>query len=494
MTFFETCADGLRCPGEMNALTPLLTIASILALASTAQAAEPPFADEVPIFAEDISSANAAHFADLDRDGDLDIVLAGGTSVYWFENSDGLAAPMIERNVDPGLLTSEEAFVTDVDSDGDLDIINSGEGLRWYENIEDASGFQRHDIVLEDDNVTGKIGFGDVDGDGERDIVLANTETETLSYFASGGDSTFDDPVEIPLELSSVDYVAVADFIAGGAAEIAVAGSYGNELLLLERSGGTWTSYALDAGTGVEELRVADVSGDGAVDLLVGGDEHAAALINLGGGVFGSEPVATSDASDVGYQLVAADIDGDGDKDLVSSRWSVEDALAWHDNNDGSFGSAQPIIDRIDGFAALDVGDADCDGDDDLIALAPVDNLLAIYVLENTTLQPSGEPSDACIGAGDDGAVAGGGGDDGDDDDDDDGNADDTGGDDGPDDGSGGSDDAGDDDGDDAGTGGRPDDVAHNDDSGGLCSVHPQRTVPAAAFALFGLLLWTRRR
>ncbi len=469
----------------------------VLALTSNASAAEPPFAPEVPIFAEDISSATAAHFADLDRDGDLDIVLAGGTSVYWFENTGDLSEPMTERNVDPGLFSSEEMFITDVDADGDLDIINVGEGLRWYENIEDAAGFQRHDVV-DGDDVTGKIGFGDVDGDGLRDLILANTDTDTLSVLTNEGEAQFGAPVDVPVDLSSVDYVAVADFLGDGRAEIAVSGSYGNTLLLLERADdGGWTSYALDPGTGVEELRAADVDGDDAIDLLVGGDEHADVLINLGGGVFGSEPVATSDASDVGYQLVAADIDADGDADVVSSRWSTENALAWHANDGGSFGPEQTIIDQIDGFAFLDAGDADCDGDDDIIALAAVDDLLAVYVLENATLEPMGEPSPECIGAGDDGAVAA------DDDDDDDGGTGSTGGDasdesgDGTDGGETGGDDAGESSGGSGGgetSGGSGDVGQDEDDGGGLCSVHPRRGLPATALVLLGLFGFRRRR
>ncbi|MEM6993507.1 MAG: FG-GAP-like repeat-containing protein [Myxococcota bacterium] len=490
-------------------LLTLLTTLAAVGIATPAYAAEPPFSGPVGLLADDISGGAVPHFGDMDNDGDLDIVLAGATSIYVYENTDGISAPMPEVVVDPGLFAATDALVGDVDGDGDLDIVAAGGGLRWYENIEDASGFAPH-VLDADDEVFGELGLGDLDGDGLRDVVLADTDSDVLRWFANpgpGGD--WGAGQTITTDFDDYQYLVVSDFVGDGGAEIVLAGDFGNTLALLDNDEGSWTATALDAGSGVEELRASDVDGDGDIDVLVGQDEDAVVLRNLGDGVFGTVPIASTDASDVGFQLDAGDVDGDGDVDLVSVQFTLEAGVAWHENEGGDFTAQHTIQDEMPTFATVEVGDADCDGDADVLVFGTVDDLLDVYVFENTTLAPSGEPTAACIGAGDEGAVDAGG-DDGMDDGMDDGTGDgmDDGTGDGVGDGTGdgvgdgadGSGDAGDsettgaaDGGD--GTGGSG---AGGDDGGGSCSVHTGRsTVPLAwclAFVALGANLRRRGR
>ena len=472
--------------------TLAMTLCAVgLAPWASASAAEPPFATEVPLSAQDVSSGIEAHFGDLDNDGDLDVVFGGGTSLWWFEN-EGLQDPMTERNLDAGLFTSNDSLVTDVDDDGDLDVVSSGGGLRWYENIEQAAGFTAH-VLDSDDEIEGELGFGDVDGDGLRDVVLANTDSQEAVWYTNG-DGEWGSATAIDADFNGVQYLVVADLVGDGRAEVVIGGGVGGNDLGLLQFDGSWMKSALDPGSGVEELRVGDVDGDMDLDLLVGQDEHAVVLRNLGGGTFGPVPITDSDGSDsVNYQLVGGDIDGDGDIDLVAQHFDQTGGLSWFENVDGEFEQEHLILDDASHFATLELGDADCDGDADLLYFGAIDDLLDVYILENTTNDPAGEPDAACIGAGDDGAVGSG-----------DGGGDDTGGDDsgGSDGSDSGSDGAGDDgsgddmggDGADEGGSGGDTGASDNDDGGGLCSVHPRRELPLALTVMFFVGLARRRR
>jgi hypothetical protein len=90
-----------------------------------------------------IGGAKAAHIADIDLDGNLDIVFTceaavdGKTGVAWFErNSDGKT---IEHNISgPEGIKIDRMELLDLDADGDLDVITCEErdnlGVIWYEN------------------------------------------------------------------------------------------------------------------------------------------------------------------------------------------------------------------------------------------------------------------------------------------------------------------------------------------------------------------------
>ncbi|RLD77354.1 MAG: hypothetical protein DRJ15_13690, partial [Bacteroidetes bacterium] len=88
--------------------------------------------------------------------------------------------------------------------------------------------------------------------------------------------------------------------------------------------------------------------------------------------------------ADGAYWVYAADIDEDGDMDVLSASLS-DDKIAWHENTDGqgSFSSQQIITTNADGAISVYATDIDGDGDMDVLSASFDDNKIAWY--ENQT-------------------------------------------------------------------------------------------------------------
>ncbi|HUE74329.1 MAG TPA: VCBS repeat-containing protein [Pirellulaceae bacterium] len=124
-----------------------------------------------------------AHLADVDRDGDLDLIQAEGDvldgRVAWFENLHGNGKDW-ERHLikAPGHRQDFHSLcVADFDSDGDLDLFSGGGPLtegehQWFlwEN-QDGKGASWREHVLVRGLRTHESVCGDVDGDGDIDIL-----------------------------------------------------------------------------------------------------------------------------------------------------------------------------------------------------------------------------------------------------------------------------------------------------------------------------------
>ena len=83
--------------------------------------------------------ANAIYVADLDNDGDMDIVSASSTddAIAWYEN-DGAANPSFTAaDIATSADNAMSVFVADMDNDGDMDIVSASYDdatIAWYEN------------------------------------------------------------------------------------------------------------------------------------------------------------------------------------------------------------------------------------------------------------------------------------------------------------------------------------------------------------------------
>jgi len=98
------------------------------------------FTEDV-IFKRDPSLGNVTSVVavDLDGDNDLDILMSNsGDFVFWYENRemDG-SVEFIEHTVSTNIKHASSVAIADIDDDGDLDVVSAGYGdaiIRWHES------------------------------------------------------------------------------------------------------------------------------------------------------------------------------------------------------------------------------------------------------------------------------------------------------------------------------------------------------------------------
>ncbi len=131
---------------------------------------------------------------------------------------------------------------------------------------------------------------------------------------------------------------------------------------------------------GAHSVTTADVDGDGDVDVLSASsnDDTIAWFANDGSGNFGVEQVISSMQMDA-HSVTTADVDGDGDLDVLSAS-ADDNTIAWFENDGlGNFGLAQVISSTQNDASSVTTADVDGDGDLDVLSTSFSDNTIAWF-------------------------------------------------------------------------------------------------------------------
>jgi hypothetical protein len=271
-----------------------------------------------------LNSANPT-IVDLDRDGDLDVLVASVGRLDWFENLGGQSF-VLRTIANLGAYRVWMAQAGDMDGDGDFDLVVSL-GSTSFGVVMENDGLQnfttRYTFVV---NTIRALEIADVDRDGDLDFVAVGTTNGTsgdLHWFRNDGPFVFSafgvDVRGMPYSTGGRIALAVADLDGDGDLDIAAGGGAGAQNARLawhqQNADHSFTTHTIDFEQSAESVVAADVDGDGDFDLLVGGTNRPLDLYdNLGGGMFSRRSLTTNAI----YEAAVADFNGDGALDLVA--------------------------------------------------------------------------------------------------------------------------------------------------------------------------------
>ncbi|GBE30815.1 MAG TPA: T9SS type A sorting domain-containing protein [Bacteroidetes bacterium] len=274
-----------------------------------------------------------------------------------------------------------EVCVADVNSDGTKDVIGTayfGDDIVWYDNI-DGTGLNwlAHSLDSEFLGATSPDA-ADIDGDGDCDILAAadgldeiawweNVDGEGLNWTKHSIDAAFD----------NAESVRAADIDGDGDQDVIGAAWVGDDIVWYENTQGdglSWTPHSLTSEfDGANCAIAADVDSDGDLDII--GSASIAGDVtwweNLdGNGLNWSEHVIDGEFSGA-YFVHATDVDLDGDLDVLGAAYLADEIALWVNmNGDGTVWEKRTVGGNYNGAWSVSTDDIDDDGDIDILGAA----------------------------------------------------------------------------------------------------------------------------
>jgi hypothetical protein len=369
----------------------------------------------------------AVAVADFNGDGkpDLAVVNLGPLSTsrsslsVLLGNGDGSFQPAVTTDVlnnGPGLGVALSLAVGDFNGDGRTDVaLNTlGSASSAVEVLlgKGDGSFQPNHQILSVGQSPFSLAVGDFDGNGALDVVTANSNG-TLSLLLGNGDGSFRPRVD--LNVGGVPRaIAVGDFNGDGRLDVVTAQQLSDTVsVLLGHGDGTFARPLVFTASGQgftpSSMAVADVNGDGRLDLAIKSDSfldsdafQIGVLLGNGDGTFQGPILAPAQPGGSG-DLALGDFNHDGLTDAA-----VADELGapsgnlsvFAGNGDGTFQSLIRLDLLTGGNGPEGVAAADLNGDGlvDLVASNSGDTPGTVGVLLSTSTGTTGAKTSTTLG------------------------------------------------------------------------------------------------
>lgn len=323
------------------------------------------------------SQQTASLVLDINNDGITDFVITDRStapSVVWYESSgDGSWQRRVVEN--ESLRIEAGGAIADIDGDGDLDIVFAGDGssnaVWWWENPypDFSSTWQRRYVKNSGSNKYHDQVFGDFDGDGILELASWNQGAASLLLFdipADPLDSGAWPYSVIASASSSHEGMAVCDVDQDGIDDIVGAGRWYKHV-----GGGSYDEFIIDTSQTYGRAAAGQFIPGGYAELVYGPGDNSGDLkfYRYSGG--GWQTTLLQANVDHGHSLHTADFNNDGHLDIFCAEMRLNsgntDAKTWIFYGDGRGNFTRVVVNQGVGNHESRPADLDGDGDIDIL-------------------------------------------------------------------------------------------------------------------------------
>ncbi len=323
------------------------------------------------------NGANAVLSADIDGDGIQDIVSSSfnDDKIAWYKQS--TTARFTPRDVFVIAQNAKAVHAEDLDDDGDMDVLSASSGdnkIAWYKNLGNG---QFHSYVISTNaRQAWDVSVADLDKDGDKDVVSVSFADDKVAYYENDGNQNFTE-----WDLTSFfnnlgpRSLKIADADGDGDLDILFSMFYNDGAAwCINRGAGTFNPslfVVTNNADGANAVDAADMDGDGDMDVLIASvNDNKFAWYEYGGGFPGAytEHLISTNANNP-WDILAADLDQDGDMDVVTAS-SGDNTIAWYENDGNLQFSKRILSTTANSTRSIHVADVDGDGDLDVLGVA----------------------------------------------------------------------------------------------------------------------------
>jgi len=303
--------------------------------------------------------------------------------------------------------------VSDLNGDSRADLVVAGDEMHddfvWYEAVGAAGGdppsWLKHVAYRNDSHRTYHVDTGDVDGDGDRDIVFATKTDNSVGWLENCGTPDAWPAMIIDSNCIRGFYARVSDLNQDGKGEIIASqdsSRQGGKLLLYTYSGdpqqaGNWVRRCISSfapGHGVSVFSAIDLDNNGTCDIAAASHQGDVYVLRNPGpgnasGMWEAHLARRNcprNARDF-REIDVGDIDLDSDPDIIVAD-EAGNAVVWYENPGATFCDDWPehVVDRSDVYLrwchSVRLADVDRDGDLDIAVAAAASNTFLLYTNE----------------------------------------------------------------------------------------------------------------
>ncbi|MEQ9617373.1 MAG: FG-GAP-like repeat-containing protein [Phycisphaerales bacterium] len=348
---------------------------------------------------------------DIDNDGDLDVLvgLNSANAMRWYENTAGNGTSQFAART---VVTSSNDFqsvaLADMDRDGDLDAVgvDNGGSIVLARNAGGGSSFDASTFSSAFAEIV-ELAIGDLNGDGAPDVIFGAASggpprngfnIDTVQVAINNGIATSFNIMTAAGNIDGVKGLDVADVDNDGDMDIVlVTGGGTAEWLENDGAAGFTRRMAFDEpdGRSLRHIVSGDTTLTGRASLVISSDNeffgndlhHVPNQLIRSDSEYPSGRVIEREGNGI-TTIASADLDNDGDLDLVTGSF-FDDEIIWYQNpGDTTFPWPFHVLTDFNGNTTtpgptrVHTADVDGDGDPDIVATSILDSSVVVWFNE----------------------------------------------------------------------------------------------------------------